>query len=115
MSWKDVPIPAKKADYRFKHLRLLAVPPRQQLRFSPQPELPVKAGDVAMIYARRSWAEADAHCHCLDISLWPHERVLELMWDCGHCHATHHILIPEAWIAEGKTVFVEQTDEDSHA
>lgn len=112
MSWKDVPVPTRKADYRFKYLRLLAVPPRQAI--IGKPELPVKIGDVVHIFMRRSYDDA-GDLWTRDISGWPRERILEVEWNCPHCDQMHRILIPEAWIAEGKAVFVEQTDEDSHA
>ena len=30
-NWKEVERPARKADYRYKYLRLLAVPPEQRI------------------------------------------------------------------------------------
>ena len=36
MSWKEVPAPARKADYRYKFLRLLDTPPRQRIGYGPE-------------------------------------------------------------------------------
>lgn len=107
MTWKEVPAPARKADYRFRHLRLLAVPPKQAVNNAP--ELPVKIGDVVSIFMRRSYEDA-GDIWTRDISKWPKERILEVEWDCPHCDQRHRILIPESWIAEGKAVFVEEAE-----
>ena len=79
MSLKDVPVPARKADYRFKHLRLLAVPLRQAIIGNP--ELHVKIGDVVHIFMRRSYDDA-GDLWIRDISGWPRERILEVEWIC---------------------------------
>ena len=62
MSWKEVPAPARKVDYRYKFLRLLDTPPRQRIGYGPdgsywKRELPIRAGDVVQISMRRSAAE----------------------------------------------------------
>lgn len=110
--WKNIPIPARKADYRFKHLRLLAAPPAQRIiGGSPdQQELPVRINDVVRISMRRSWEETNAKLNMINISSWPPERVLEVEWPCPHCSHSHHFVIPESWIAEGKAVFVEKIE-----
>ncbi len=111
VTWKDVPPPAKKADYRYKHLRLLAEPPADGMFRSPQnPPLPVRIGDVAKISMRRAAKETWGSCSIADVSSWGAIRVLELEWKCPHCAQAHHILIPESWIAEGKSVFVEKAE-----
>lgn len=115
MSWKEVPAPTRKADYRNKHLRLLDTPPRQQIGYSPEgrywrPELPVQVGDVVEIYMRRTAAETGHVCSVNDVSDWG-TRVLEVVWDCPHCLHAHNVMIPESWLDEGKAVFVEpETD-----
>ena len=45
-TWKETPRPARKADYRYKDLRLLAMPPEQRIADVPikQRELPVRKG-----------------------------------------------------------------------
>ena len=111
VTWKDVPPPAKKADYRYKHLRLLAEPPVDGQPCSPEtPPLPVRIGDVARIAMRRAAKETRGICSITDVSSWGAIRVLELEWKCPHCAEAHHILIPESWIAEGKAVFVEKAE-----
>ncbi len=86
--WKEAPAPARKSEYRFKHLRLLAAPPRQQIGYGPEgrywkPELPVQAGDVVQIVMRRSAAETGHVCSVNDVSAWG-ERVLEV--EIGRAH-----------------------------
>ena len=108
-TWKEVERPAKKADYRYKYLRLLAVPPEQSIISgqSGQRELPVRTGDVVKIYMRRSAEETQHVVSVNDVSAWGDARVLEVEWPCPHCRHTHHVMIPESWIAENKAVFVE--------
>lgn len=110
--WKEIATPSRKADYRYKHLRLLAAPPAQHIIGIPsdQQKLPVRIGDVVRIYMRRSWQEANVYLNEINISSWPHERVLEVEWPCPHCAHAHHFVIPESWIAEGKAVFVEKVE-----
>lgn len=112
--WKEVPAPTRKADYRYKHLRLLDTPPRQQIDYGPdgiywKSELPVQTGDVVQIVMRRSAAETRHICSVSDVSAWG-DRVLEVEWPCPHCLHPHHVIIPEHWIAEGKAVFVEKCE-----
>lgn len=113
--WKEVPAPAKKADYRFKHLRLLAEPPAVgMLRAPGRPPLPVRINDVTKVSMRRAAKETWGVCYLPDVTSWGDIRVLELEWMCPHCDQGHRILIPESWIAEGKAVFVEAVTEESH-
>ena len=108
-NWKEVERPARKADSRYKYLRLLAVPPEQRIvgGQSGQRELPVRTGDVVKIYMRRSAEETKHVVSVNDVSAWGDARVLEVEWPCPHCRHTHHVMIPESWIAENKAVFVE--------
>lgn len=115
VTWKDVPPPAKKADYRYKHLCLLAVPPVEGILRSPgTPPLPVRINDVTKISMRRAAKETWSACYLPDVTSWGDIRILELEWKCPHCAEAHRILIPESWIAEGKAVFVEPVKEESH-
>lgn len=110
--WKTIPTPSRKADYRYKHLRLLAAPPAQRIfGGSPdQEELPVRINDVVRIYMRRT-AEETAHVVSVNnVSAWGNTRVLDVEWACPHCSHLHHVMIPENWIAEGKAVFVEKVE-----
>lgn len=111
--WKEVPVPAKKADYRYKHLRLLAEPPLDgQTRISSGMPLPIQVGDVAEIINRRCARDTWGIVSIPNVSSWGDIRVLELRWKCPHCDQGHPFLIPENWITEGKAVFVEK--EASH-
>lgn len=111
MSWKRVDPPRTKVEWRYKHLRLLAVPPKQRQRIPGDPagkrELPVLVGDVVKVYMRRKAEETANVCSISDVSSWGNVRVLEVEWDCPHCDNTHHLIIPESWIGEGKAEFVE--------
>lgn len=107
MSWKKVEPPRTKAEWRYKHLRLLALPPRQVT--IGKPELPVKIGDVVRIFMRRSYDDA-GNLWTHDISEWPRERILEVEWGCPHCGHMHRSLIPESWITEGRAEFVEKDE-----
>ncbi|MDE6734984.1 MAG: hypothetical protein K2J64_05915 [Desulfovibrio sp.] len=108
MDWKEVPAPRRKADYAGKRLRLPETPPKQRHKYDPSPELPIRPGDVAQIWMRRSFR--DAECGDVDISSWPEGRILELRWECPFCAALHPVLIPESWIEVGKAVFVEPAE-----
>lgn len=112
MSWKAVSPPARKADWRYKHLRLLAFPPSSKYDWEnnrPFPPLPVQIGDVAQIYMRRDYGDIkDVVGHGLEQEYG--KRVLEVYWKCPHCEHSHSLFIPESWIAEGKAEFVEAQD-----
>lgn len=108
-TWKYVSPPARKADYRNKHLRLLATPPEQ---CPGQRVLPVLNGDVVKIYMRRSAKETWRMCNSNNVASWGDVRVLEVEWPCPHCGHTHRLMIPESWIDEGKAVFVEPAMDD---
>lgn len=105
MEWKEVPAPRRKADYADKRLRLLETPPKQRHKYDHIPELPIQPGDVALIWMRRSFR--DAECMNVDIKSWPEGRVLDLRWKCPFCAVLHTVLIPESWIEVGKAIFVE--------
>lgn len=115
-TWKYVSPPARKADYRNKHLRLLAEPPEDgQRRGLDDPQLPVRSGDVLWIAARRNAQETRERCTGPDVAAWGNVRVLEMRWKCPCCASVHMIIIPESWLDEGKAVFVElATDGDGH-
>ena len=113
-NWKEIARPARKAEYRNKYLRLLAVPPEQRLIGVPygQSTLPVRIGDVVKIYMRRSAKETWAMCSTCDVASWGSVRVLEVEWHCPHCGHLHRFMIPEPWIDEGKAAFVEPAPAD---
>lgn len=39
---------------------------------------------------------------------------LLLEWRCPHCGLRAHVSAPETWIADGRLVFVERTEENCH-
>ena len=116
-TWNEAERPARKADYRYKHLRLQATPPEQRIVGGPsgQRELPVRIGDVIKIYMRRPAEETKHVVSINDVSAWGDARVLEVEWPCPHCGHSHHFMIPESWLDDGKAVFVErETEGESH-
>lgn len=116
MNWKEIPRPARKADYRYKHLRLLADPPEDGIWRAPgQNPLPVKTGDVLTVHARRNAKDTwSAGGYIPSVTHWGDMRILELTWTCHHCGSSHSLLIPEAWLDEGKAVFVEPIEGAGH-
>ena len=114
--WKEIPIPGRKADWRFKHVRLLALPPEQNLKGSGgKKSLPLEKGAIVQVQMRRNARETWSICSTPNVSFWGDVRVLELEWHCSFCGSAHRFYIPEAWIAEGKAVFVAQEGEDAPA
>ena len=110
-NWIDVPAPVCKVDWRFKYLRLMALPPEQNLKSSDgRKTLPIEKGAIVKINMRRHARETWSMCSVPDVSPWGDVRVLELEWHCTFCGSTHRFYIPESWIAEGKAVFVERED-----
>lgn len=110
-NWIDVPAPVCKVDWRFKHLRLLALPPEQALKSSDgRKNLPIEKGAIVKINMRRHARETWSMCSVPDVSPWGDVRVLELEWHCTFCGSAHRFYIPESWVAEGKAVFVKQED-----
>ena len=109
----EVERPARKAEYRYKHLRLLATPPEQRIADVPikQRDLPVRIGDVVKITMRRNARETWQIVSANDVSNWGDVRVLEVEWPCPHCGHSHHFMIPESWLDDGKAVFVEPNHE----
>ncbi len=97
MNWNRVEPPKRKADWRYKHLRLLATPPPARYDFIKNEPIPVacKPGDVARIYMRRHVRElSDSVPYCLRAAYGA--RLLELDWECPHCMANHTLYIPKA-------------------
>lgn len=115
-NWIEMPPPCRKADWRFKHLRLLALPPEQDLRGADTKRLlPLEEGAIVKVQMRRNAKETWSICSTPNVSSWGDVRVLELEWHCSFCGSAHRFYIPEAWIAEGKAVFVEHEREDAPA
>lgn len=108
-TWVTVQPPKKKADWRFKNVRLLELPPEQNLKGgrAGQTTLPLEKGVIVKILTRRNAKETWSVCSVPDVSNWGDVRVLELEWNCPFCGSVHRFFIPETWIAGGKAEFVE--------
>lgn len=109
--WNVCEQPKRKADYVHKYLRLEDAPPPQVATvnrfYGAQYKLPIKAGAVLQILARRN-AKDTAHVVSIpNVSHWGDIRILELRWCCPYCYQVHSVMIPESWLDEGKAVFVE--------
>ena len=110
-TWKEVESPARKADYRYKFVKLSCPPPVEgQGRPAGEPPLPIRIGDVLQISMRRN-AKETCHVSIPNVSAWGDVRVLELRWICPCCENGHAIMIPESWLDDGKAVFVERETE----
>lgn len=111
--WTEIPTPPRKADWRFKYLKLLALPPEQNLKGSDgRRSLPLEVGAIVKIEMRRKASDTWAMPSRPDVSKWGDLRVLEVIWCCGYCGSSHSFFVPETWVAEGKAVFVAQENCD---
>lgn len=111
-NWKEIPRPARKADYRYKFVRLSCPPPEAgQSRAPGDPALPIHAGDVLQITIRRNARDTWGNCSTPNVADWGDIRVLELRWICPCCGSWHAVFIPESWLDDGKAVFVEPNHE----
>lgn len=94
--WRAVEAPRFKKDYVNRHVRaedLSAVRPPD--RHAPP--------DGAVCLVLRRYKEGSA----------PSFDLL-LEWRCPHCGLRAHVSVPETWIADGRLVFVERTEENCH-
>jgi hypothetical protein len=112
-AFREIPAPAKKADYVGQYLFLLADSPADQREHVKKyfPDRPYRKnyaarGDVVRI-VRRQNAKETQHS-AWDVSRWGEIRILALEFECATCGVTHRDFIPESWIEEGKAVFVEK-------
>lgn len=107
--WIEIPTPPRKADWRFKHLKMLVLPPEQSLKQSDgRRVLPLEVGAIVKIEMRRKARDTWAMPSTPDVSGWGDLRVLEVSWHCPFCGSAHRFFIPEIWVAEGKAIFVAQ-------
>ena len=112
--WRETPIPARKADYEGKFLRLLEDLPEENdiprrwwpEGYSGKPDLT----DMLVRLEKRLNAKDTMHS-AHDVSSWGSIRVLRISWACPYCASTHQCYIPEAWLAEGRAVFMERVKE----
>lgn len=109
MNWKKIDAPRTKAKWRDKFLCLNETPPSCRydgVAHKALKPLPIKPGDTVKIYMRRNLAEVNWGVPP-SMEAYFGKRVIELIWKCPHCDNPHHLIIPEAWIADGKAYFVE--------
>lgn len=105
-TWREIPIPARKTEYEHKHLHLRADPDRYR-RPEEFGRYDVDLTDTIVLLTRRCNAK-DTMYSPIDVSHWGAIRVLRIRWYCRHCGSAHECYIPEAWLEEGKAVFVER-------
>lgn len=108
-NWKVTDIPKRKMDYEGKYLKLLVDSPNVRGGIKPRPSL-LKAGSILWITARVNQGQAAMSSYPSNPSLYKDskDRVLKVQWHCPICDTPHYEGLPEAWIAEGKLVFVEK-------
>jgi hypothetical protein len=112
-AFREIPAPARKADYVGCFLFLREDSPADHREYIKKnfPERPYRKyyaakGDVVQII-RRLNAKDSMHNH-RDVSGWGSIRVLGVRFECATCGVTHQDYVPESWIEEGKAVFVEK-------
>jgi hypothetical protein len=112
-AFREIPAPAKKADYVGQYLFLRVDSPADQREHIRKytPARPYRKnyaaqGDVVRIVRRLNAKETQRGGW--DVSSWGEIRVLALEFECSTCGTTHRDFIPESYIAEGKAVFVEK-------
>ncbi len=108
-NWKNADTPKRKADYEGRHIKLLADSPNVRYGIKSSPSL-LKAGSIVRITARVNQGQAAMSSYPSNSSLYADskDRVLKVQWHCPTCGISHFEGLPEAWIAEGKLVFVEE-------
>ena len=70
----------------------------------------LKAGSILRITSRVNHGMAAISSYPSNSSFYSDnkDRVLKVQWYCPTCDTSHFEGLPEAWIAEGKIVFVER-------
>ena len=110
--WREIPAPARKAEYVNKLLLLKEDPPRQDLLRAFWPDgyawNPDLTGQVVSVERRVN--AKDTECSPISVSHWGSVRALLLSCGCPHCGLSRRFYIREDWIAEGKAVFVERAE-----
>lgn len=105
--------PKRKADWKGRMLRLVAVPPSCRYDYGKEmdiPQLPIQPGDVVRLARRRDISEVNWVMSPEQMASFG-KRVLEIEWQCPHCCHPHSLIIPEAWVEEGKAYFVEDSND----
>jgi hypothetical protein len=111
-TFREIPAPARKADYVGCCLFLRADSPDDQRVHVRRyfPDRPYRKdyaakGDIVKIVRRLN--AKDTIYSGRNVSGWGSIRILDVQFDCTTCGVTHRDFIPEAYIGEGKAVFVE--------
>jgi hypothetical protein len=108
-NWKEAETPKRKKDYEGKYIKLLVDSPNVRGGVKSRPSL-LKEGSILWIAARVNQGQAAMSSSPSNSSLYKDgkDRVLKVQWHCPTCGTSHFEGLPEAWIAEGKMVFVER-------
>ena len=118
-TWREIPTPARKAEYAGKHLLLLACPydfARERHKGWARMYKGVPDLTDTVVYLLRRISAKETQGTSRDVSHWGAIRVLCVSWECSLCGSSHECCMPESWIEEGKAVFVERvtsTDEEN--
>jgi hypothetical protein len=112
-SFREIPAPAKKEDYVGCYLFLREDSPADQREYARKyfPDRPFRKnyaakGDVVFIVRRMN--AKDTMCSSRDVSGWGAIRIVDVEFECSACGTPHRDFIPEAYIEEGKAVFVKR-------
>lgn len=110
--WKETEIPKHKKDYDGKYLKLLVDSPN--MRGYDKSPSPIKAGAILWIAGRYNYGQASMSSYRVNSNLFHDnkDRVLKVTWHCPQCDASHDEGLPEAWLAEGKLVFVARKSQE---
>lgn len=107
-NWKETETPKRKMDYEGQYIKLLVDSPNVRGLDSSRSLL--TAGSILRITFRCNYGMAAMSSFPCKHSLFQDgkDRVLKVQWHCPTCDTPHYEGLPEAWIAEGKIVFVER-------
>ncbi|MDR2891562.1 MAG: hypothetical protein LBV80_00525 [Deltaproteobacteria bacterium] len=111
--WREIPIPKRKPEYEGKYLLLRETPPKHKPTYYVPRSYGYEEPDLTDMVVRviRRLNARETSNSSDDASWMGPIRVLRIGWNCSHCHAGHSAYIPEAWLEEGKAVFVEKVTE----
>lgn len=102
--------PPKKGDYKDKALLMLADSPNTVFWLDKTPS-PLKTGFIIHIERRLTLADARAvqciHPRHLLMDAPDNTRMVRISHKCSYCYGTREEIFLEAWIDEGKLVFIE--------
>lgn len=107
-NWTEIETPKRKKDYQGKYIKLLVESPNVRRGIVKNEPSLLKAGSIVWIACRMSQGQAAISSHLSNSSLYKDskDRVLLVQWHCPTCNTPHRECLPEAWLSEGKLVFV---------